>query len=159
MLKKKVIAGNILNLTDARYFAAWGIDYLLFDLDEIDIMTVLGIKEWVSGPKVLLLFGEGSMGLLDEAILKIEPYAIGHKGGDNAPIEYLSAHTELFDYSISMISGEENIIIEGETFTTDTVHSIGTESVHLILKGGDEDKIGFKSYDELDEILEKLEIE
>ena len=38
MLSKKVIATAITNLTDARYFAARGIDYLLFDLDAIDLI-------------------------------------------------------------------------------------------------------------------------
>ena len=32
MLKTKVKASSITNLTDARYFAAWGVNWLGFDL-------------------------------------------------------------------------------------------------------------------------------
>jgi len=35
-LKVQVIASNITNLTDARYFAAYGVQYLLFDLGLVD---------------------------------------------------------------------------------------------------------------------------
>ena len=33
-LKTKVIAAEVSNLTDARYFAAWGVDYMSYSIDE-----------------------------------------------------------------------------------------------------------------------------
>ena len=34
MLKTKIIAADLQNLTDARYFAAWLVDYMSFNLSE-----------------------------------------------------------------------------------------------------------------------------
>ena len=63
ILKCKVIASHVSNLTDARYFAARGVDYLLYDLDEISVEKIAEIQEWVSGPEALLLFSNNSKSL------------------------------------------------------------------------------------------------
>jgi len=34
MLKTKIIAADLQNLTDARYFAAWLVDYMSFNLSD-----------------------------------------------------------------------------------------------------------------------------
>ena len=58
MLTRKVIAGPIKNLTDARYFAAWMVDYMSFDLranstEYIGPEKIKEIVEWVEGPLIL----------------------------------------------------------------------------------------------------------
>ena len=156
MLKKKVIAGNILNLTDARYFAAQGVDYLLFDMANIDINTVVNIKEWVSGPEILLLFNEKAIGKLDEAIVRIEPKAIGSYSEDQKLIDHLGAHVDIFQIDESTIN-EIQLYIEDQFYTTDVEKGMGTDLANLILMGGEEDKVGMKTYDELDEIFEDLQ--
>ena len=50
----KIKASKIENLTDARYFAAQGVEYLGFDLTNIEenqekYRTIHAIKEWVEG--------------------------------------------------------------------------------------------------------------
>jgi len=57
-LKTKVIAAHVANLTDARYFAAWGVDYMSYDLEEgsdtfIGQEAIKEIIDWVEGPKYL----------------------------------------------------------------------------------------------------------
>ena len=59
MLSKKIIIQNITNLSDARYFAAWGVDFISFNQDESSPYyaswdKIKEIKEWVEGPKILI---------------------------------------------------------------------------------------------------------
>ncbi len=56
MLKTRVKASGITNLTDARYFAAWQVDYMGFDLTTVahgtsSLAEIKEMKDWVEGPK------------------------------------------------------------------------------------------------------------
>jgi phosphoribosylanthranilate isomerase len=60
-MKLKVYAADITNLTDARYFAAMGADYLGFHCDEghpsfIAKAKIREIMDWVEGPQGILFF-------------------------------------------------------------------------------------------------------
>jgi phosphoribosylanthranilate isomerase len=59
MLKTKVKAGNITNLSDARYCAGMGVDWLGFPIDSIDPKTFKEITGWVTGPQFVLEIGTG----------------------------------------------------------------------------------------------------
>ena len=52
MLKTKIIAADLQNLTDARYFAAWLVDYMSFNLSEesANLSKIKEIMDWVEGP-------------------------------------------------------------------------------------------------------------
>lgn len=50
-LSKRVKVGNITNLSDARYCAGMGVDYLSFPSDRIDPKTFGEITGWISGPQ------------------------------------------------------------------------------------------------------------
>ena len=57
-LKTEVKVGNISNLSDARYCAGMGVQYLGFSMDStsehyIDQDTLKTIKEWIVGPKIV----------------------------------------------------------------------------------------------------------
>jgi phosphoribosylanthranilate isomerase len=59
----KVIARNITNLTDARYFAAKEVGYLVFNLEEgasgyLDPSHMQAMREWVQGPLITGEFGD-----------------------------------------------------------------------------------------------------
>ena len=68
MLAKKVLAYGITHLTDARYFAAWQVDYLCFPTgpnqgqDALTLDYIKAIREWVEGPTVALEFLGGFAG-------------------------------------------------------------------------------------------------
>ncbi len=64
-LKTKVKAGNITNLSDARYCAGMGVDWLGFPADSIDPKTFAEITSWVTGPQFVL---ELSAGAIPESI-------------------------------------------------------------------------------------------
>ena len=56
MLQTIVKAGGVTHLTDARYFAAWYVDYLGFPLDGSEAISapqLAAMQEWIEGPKVL----------------------------------------------------------------------------------------------------------
>ena len=55
----RIIATDITNLTDARYFAAWGVEGMAFniDTDAADALTADQLKEivdWVEGPATMI---------------------------------------------------------------------------------------------------------
>jgi len=150
MLKYPVIATHISNLTDARYFAARGIDFLLYDLDQINIDQIEEIQNWISGPKALLLFSKRTLSLIDEAIIKLNPTAIAMKEGPKDELRHIEGHTELFDWS------KDEVHLDGRSFHSFDQHN-GSEDMGIILMGGTEEMVGVKSYDELDEILDQLE--
>ncbi len=57
MLTIKVKANSITHLTDARYFAAWEVEWLGFNLkpgeeNSISPAQVAAIREWVDGPRI-----------------------------------------------------------------------------------------------------------
>ena len=53
-LKTKVKAGNITNLSDARYCAGMGVDWLSFPADLVNPTTFQEITDWVTGPQFVL---------------------------------------------------------------------------------------------------------
>jgi phosphoribosylanthranilate isomerase len=61
MLKTKVKAGNITNLSDARYCAGMGVDWLGFPSSSVDPKTFAEITDWVSGPQFVLELDEQSV--------------------------------------------------------------------------------------------------
>lgn len=156
MLKTKVIASDITNLTDARYFAARGVDYLLFKMEDVDIDTITSIKEWVSGPKILLHFTEATKDIIDESVLKIEPYALSTSSADVEILSYLNGLVKqvLFDEIDEQIDIEIDEISFTSKFTLSSIIPSG-----IIVQGSDETKVGFKSYDELDDLFDSLEID
>jgi phosphoribosylanthranilate isomerase len=61
MLKPKIYVSEVTNLTDARYFAAMGVDYLGFCCNEdhpsyIRPERIREIMDWVEGPQAVLEF-------------------------------------------------------------------------------------------------------
>ncbi len=61
MLKTQILAAEVSNLTDARYFAAWGVDYVSFNCNEgeenfIGESKLVEIKDWIEGPQFLAYF-------------------------------------------------------------------------------------------------------
>ncbi len=215
MLTTIVKASSVSNLTDARYFAAWHVEWLGFDLTTIGLETlslpqVKEIKDWIEGPKIV---GELDVLDIDQSqqiinFLALECIQVGM----HTPVEYLNSltvstiikeviieptttysslkkHLDIyFDYVdyflidfnknkinwVSLKKGTGNLSLKQlkeicsqyEIFlsldytdknTTEIIIEIGP--MGIIVKGGVEEKVGFKSYDELDEIFEVLEAE
>ena len=145
----KIIASDITNLTDARYFSAKGVDYLLYDMDKISIQEVAEIKEWVEGPLTLLLFSRQSIQSLEEAVLKIGPKGIG-----TSKREYLKSLDHLDGFYDLFYLGLD---AEGQyLYLDDEIYRFSHEGLRIVLSGGEEIAPGVKSFEELDDFFDSL---
>jgi len=176
LINRSIIAQNITNLSDARYFAAWGIDYLSFNgiPDSpyyIAPEKAKEIKDWVEGPRILL----------ESNALEFTELADGHILSNI--YQSLPLNKEVF-YRISFqdilkgvppskyivkLSEEElleakNLDLEkylGCDFYLDSI-GLSINSFEnwpewgLVVQGSEEEKVGLKSFEELDELYEKL---
>lgn len=192
MLRTKIIASSISNLTDARYFSAWGVEGLGFDLNKenpghTSPMLVNAIKDWVSGPQIIGEFnGLQSkeeilelIKMLDLEAIQLGPFAPKEWTFDipiyremlisetdippNANFIIVKLDAELDNWKdelskIEKISKKKPCYIDFSLNVKEYSHMFDITSPEgIILRGGEEEKVGFKSYDEIDEILEYLE--
>lgn len=213
ILSSKIKASQVTNLTDGRYFSAWGVDWLGFSLDSaseyyIEPTKMKAIRDWLEGPKIVGEFGMQSIETIQQAIelLKLDAIQLSFlsdidvaRGINNVPIikeividnfskndsivtvlEHFSEYVDSFliDFSKNGISWKE--VKAGTFFDFDLLKNVcskysvilgidlATENVHevqemlnpyaLNIVGGEEEKVGYKSFDEIDEIFEVLEV-
>lgn len=213
MLKTKVLAAPITNLTDARYFAAQEVEWLGFELDSssedfIEPRAMSAIREWVDGVQIMGLFQLMEASEIREAIdqLVLDAVLLGmampietaiqlqaavpvfkevvvEKTTTAAELAELLANWKPFVNGFVLNFTKNGInwamINEGNplsvSFLTKLCENflivLGIDSqlkmlnnilnlLHLYgfcVKGGTEEKVGYKSFDELDEIFELLE--
>ena len=214
MLATKVLASGITHLTDARYFAAWEVDYLAFPLGEgvseaISWDYLNALREWVEGPEIVaeigrvddaeawievltsnkiktVLLHEDSADSIAERMkaagisiireLKIDQF---QKGEDVAERTNEHPATDLF-----ILSFEDWVtykdVAEGSIFGIEALDQ--TSRAHQCLlqlnlagedpkeikkqhpiagfavRGSSEEKVGYKSFDDLDDLFEGLEV-
>ena len=175
MIQRKVIAQNITNLTDARYFAAWGVEYVSFNFlqdsnSRISYEAAKEIKEWLEGPDCLIEsgslefdeFGDGyildsmysTMPLTKTAFFRI-PFSEWEKGlaGGNYIVKIKASDlTEL-----RKLKQEDGIVIylDVSDLKLDDIKSI-PNYWSLAVQGGEEEKVGVKHFDALDELYDFL---
>lgn len=177
MLKTRVIADNVLNLTDARYFAALGVDYMIFNVSNIGKEAITEICSWVEGVEVLLGIEETLSPEMLDFILKICPAGFVSKSREvlssissQLPEKdcFIRSNGNEIDSEFHLLLNIENV----ETFshkktgqklfvkTTNIEDALSSTFIDgIIVEGEQEEKIGFKNFDELDEIFDKLTVE
>ena len=214
MLQTRVKAGSITNLTDARYFAAWGVEWLGFDLDQgseryLPAHQVQAIAEWIDGSQIVGEFNLHSSEEISTAIellsldaiqagpltstetiialdarlpiikeIVVEPNSSASqiedqihqfaplaelflinfekngiswthiKEGKSLPLDFLRELGDLVSWLASMNFSPDQL--------NEMLDSLGPDGLHLV--GGEEERVGLKSFDELDEVFEKLEV-
>ncbi len=180
MLKAKIKISQITNLTDARYFAAWDVDYLGFDIHPdseffVSPAILKEIVEWVEGPEIVLEFD----GKPEKIWLQDYEKAIGHflletpedldlgistrtMRDENEGLVGVVARPrenwEDFDISViqALVDREIPVYLDIH-FTKEQLEDIVQEEhIGLVLRGGEEEKVGVKSYDDLDDIFDRL---
>lgn len=217
MLKATVKAGSVTHLTDARYFAAWEVDYLGFDLSPagISALEFTALREWIAGPQLigeieLLVDGQLPEGiealhldgiqfselvdfadialLTETATLKSQSFPLifqeyvvqGYQTSED--VEYFlreRAHL-VSNFILNFNKGGINWqdLEEGTPFDVTTLAGICSRYPVLIeiegalptamqaqlphlkgfsLRGGEEEKVGFKDFDGLGDFFEDLE--
>jgi phosphoribosylanthranilate isomerase len=177
MLDRKIIAQNITNLTDARYFAAWGIEYVSFNMiaGSPYAMTkedIEEIKEWLEGPRVLIEtkalefdeLGEGlildniysSMPLSQEVFFRTSASEL-FKGLPSGKYIIKATDRTEFDKILALNPSELqglDIYLDITDLQIDKNDDLGPYG--LVIQGGDEEKPGVKSFDELDDLYDLL---
>jgi len=209
MLKLRIKASQITNLTDARYFAARDVEWLGFNLDAgtenfIHPQNIKAIKEWLEGPKIVGEFGmqdsseiNAAIDFLDLDVVQVGMYAdtssLELKDAELIKEIVIESGTDYYELRTTLESGSANVgafllnysknnlswssiaskqnalkelcnrfkIILSIDFDIEQLNEIlETLQIHgLNLTGGEEEKVGLKSYEELDEILDALEVE
>lgn len=212
MLKTKVKASSVTNLTDARYFAAWGTEWLGFNLNTgseyyIQPNTMKAIKEWVDGVKVVGEFDlqgaeeilaaadmleldavqvgtfstqETLQALHEQEVPVIKEVVVQDTGEFGAIVAQLQAQEAwvsyfLFDFQKSGITwpalledGLAELKDLAQTYPVLVAMDVDGQQLNAMLeelpvkgisvRGGAEEKVGYKSFDELDELFEAIEV-
>lgn len=190
MLKTKLFISNVANLSDARYFAAMGADYLGFAVNEYANMTVINeMIDWVEGPLFIaelegIEWNEQLIELVDS--LKVNGIAypgfwsdgLMNTGGitfmkrnlaiqSNTDVDHQIIKLEKSFQNLSSSEIDElkaackmksvylDLIFEAQDLDY-IIENFNPEG--LVLRGGNEEKVGLKSFDELDEIFDQLSV-
>ena len=214
MLKTKVKASQVTNLTDGRYFAAWEVEWIGFNFElgtdtSVDIQKMKEIRDWLEGPSFVGEFGLTNAETIRETatFLELDYVQINHftevetakaikdipiikeililKEEDNSTVQStmtaFNSYVKFFllDFTKSGISWEEiksgkyidfytlkqicqdyAVILSVDLNTDNLTEVMETLNPYgLNLTGGEEEKVGFKSFDDIDEIIEALYIE
>jgi len=180
MLSKKIIASNIRNLTDARYFAAWMVEYMSFDLSAgseayIGPENIKEIIEWLEGPEFIgNICGHEDMNFILEnmtshalaGIITDKKSIVDHWDFAQGKLFYCTSQFEDIrnldtiiicspsDASAYANVGQE-VFIDSTDFSLELLDDPKLRA-GFCLEGGEEIKTGLKSFDELDEIFEFL---
>ena len=156
MLNRKVIVSDINNLTDARYFAAWMVDYLFFSPHSISTEQMAEITNWLEGPKYGIWVQDG----FDNDSL----FQIINTAGISALLLSENNDTIRMDFpALEIFYLSENKLIdlnEGEDFLlVENYHDLESlDNKNLWIRAGGEEKVGYKDFDEYDQIFEAIEL-
>lgn len=182
MLSKIVKAGSITNLTDARFFSAFEVDFIGFCFDPqstlyISPQNALAIKGWITGPKIvaefanqdpdniknIIQFFEPDIIEIDEQNLEtILPLCISLNKKLIVRTESVKETNEHILFYLSPISlaekikNKSNYIFDLTEATTTTPDISNLPAIQL--KGSPEQEVGIKSFDNIAHILESIEI-
>lgn len=212
MLRTKVKASSVTNLTDARYFAAWETEWLGFNLNTgseyyIQPNTMKAIKEWVDSVKVVGEFDlqeaeeilaaadmleldavqvgtfssqETLQALYEQEVPVIKEVVVQDTGEFGAITAQLQAQEVwvshfLFDFQKNGITWPD-LLKDGlpelkdiaQTYPILVAMDVSAEQLETMLeelpingisvRGGAEEKVGYKSFDELDDLFEAIEV-
>lgn len=177
------MAGGITHLTDARFFAAYAVDYLGFCFDPqspnyISPTQALAIKGWVTGPEIvaefahqdatnvqeIIRFMEPSCALVDHAewpalraVLQEADLPVIIRFADDDPLETVDGNIAF--YLFSNIRNVPSGFAPGECMF-EVNDPAALEDVPpgtaVYISGSPEQETGIKSYDAVADWLEKM---
>lgn len=180
MLKRKTIAINVTNLSDARYFAAYEVDNIAYVIspDGSNLGEIKEIITWVEGPTPLIQMQE-----YDEALTRFALETTGAKGvvlpyeslkdvdqnpenvwSLNHPIPALPAQNNTIPIIAVGKAGlnekphlEEAFLMPTDIEMTDFEKVIEAHpQTGVVLSGSEEERVGLKSFEAQDELIDLL---
>jgi len=184
--KLQIKAGNIGNLTDARYFAALGVQWLGFNFrkDEpnaLQLEDAKTIQNWITGPTIVAEFSTIEVDYIFEICHNLQTNFIQIPGQDNlhdlhkeykiiqvyhnnnydknGQTSFLRLGMHSVEQVNAAISHHKKIIFKINDDIELTKHIIkNTQLVSIEIQGSNEQEVGIKSFDELNDLLEWLEL-
>ena len=187
-LKTKVKAGNISNLSDARYCAGMGVDWLSFSADAVDPTTFKEITSWVTGPQFVLEVTEATtlnsidqyqvstleitykqLSLIDrlpsmEWIITL-PLSVWNEQKHEIlqfkdTISFLVLDLDIADLQdvTDMAAHFKILINQPDTHSLADILTLPLEGISINVAGENELKPGLKDFERLASILEELEV-
>lgn len=180
MLITKVKVGKVTNLSEARYCAGMGVDYLSFPASSVDPKTYQEITGWVAGPKFGVEidsneYEQYATDFFEIPVQSIDKIPVGKKGFVHltvnewtekrsmliaakekiTAIELDAASIDEAKKIIEEVSKEFEVFLKHHpSFDMDTVLKLPIAGISL--EGSSEVRAGLKEYP-LAEVLEKLE--
>jgi phosphoribosylanthranilate isomerase len=181
----KIFAANVGNLSDARYFSAWEVDYLGFDLhpyNEEKWQKALAMAEWIEGPVIVMPENEKLPSKDSETILPLLEWNEHKVDFPDGSFFCILPTSFLLDYEHKLLP-KNGIYIFSLSTQTDAIYKDALKSFcklfqvfidadipadnlsemintfqpsGLVIRGGEEEKPGFKSFDELDDWFEAI---
>jgi len=184
----KLYAYNITNLTDARYFAARGAAMIGFSTSLSTIEEVNAMKDWVDVPQFFLqIKGERDASFVWEWTDRtgIETCLISELDDDTCArfpnMKWMKRMSDITYIAVEELSGiilscdelnqwEELVKTNNEIIAQLTTMYIPQELKvkeienlngvdGILISGSEEDKVGIKNYDELNDFLDQIDIE
>ncbi len=153
LLKTRIKADRITNLTDARYFSARGVSWLGFQLDaggegQVSPQMFSAIKEWIEGPVMVGVFGTSTA---DEINNNVELLGL-----DAVQVGLFTSDDEIKD--IRKVPVIKEIVIQNlkELETLNTVLTPLKEIVELVLLNFDKNGISWQDLQQNSEALQQL---
>ena len=165
-LKTKVFVLEVNNLSDARYCASMGVDTVAFSLvgeKASSLEQILAISQWLSGVKIGLeieILNDEIKQFIKEnnvsVVISNQPDVLKSFSDKITILKNATDNTFTYSYSTELNDTPSLIVDAPNVSELDNYLTKGNIK-GLVLKGGEEERPGYKTFDELADILEALE--
>jgi hypothetical protein len=181
MAKNHILVRNINHLTDARYFAAMGIDWMsmLLTEDQKSFSKWHTMREWISGVKLAAELKSDDESLIAKTIIDVKPDGIVTNtlefihltGGlqlfllmDSFPSTMDPVYSQIIPYDPIMLEGEINQLQSPDTlyleaeWTPELIKEVKSKNYNggFCFQAGNEIEVGIKDYSEMDVMLDLI---
>ncbi len=182
MNRNPILIRNIKHLTDARYFAAMGVDWMSMTLTDLPQTFAMWhtLSDWIAGVKLAAEIDVHDEMLLAKTIIDAKPegivsnqnneseipsttqlfvevQSIADIEGNDKAFYLLPYHSDLPNDFLSS-SESKNIFLVSE-WTQDSISALLAKGYKggFCFSGGEEEEVGVRDYELMDELLELLQ--
>lgn len=182
MYRNPILIRNIYHLTDARYFAAMGVDWMSMHLTNDDQTFAMWhtLADWIEGVRLAAEVDGSDEMLLAKAIIEAKPNGIVtqrnilegvasettlflevdtiSESQDSANVFYLLPYESYLKKGISDEVNQSKVFLVAD-WTSESVKDVLSKgfSGGFCFSGGEEEEVGMRDYEQMDELLELLQ--
>lgn len=181
MNRNPILIRNIKHLTDARYFAAMGVDWMSMTLTDKPQTFAMWhtLSDWIAGVKLAAEIDVHDEMLIAKTMIDAKPEGIISNQNNVAAIPstiqlfvenqvpsaiegdnnafYLLPYDKDFPHDLITGKASENIFLISE-WTRDSISELLTKGYKggFCFSGGEEEEVGVRDYELMDELLELI---